>query len=147
MERYALFKSEMRFQQVLMLGTLLLAGCGPSAKTPSPTPLAQAAADGPGARLYNEYCVMCHLDGKDAPSAPSLLGSPVLLSGPEATLRILLHGSVNQSAVNPGYMPPQKFFTDQEAADLTAYVRSAFVEKAEAVPPGLAAKIRAEAMP
>jgi mono/diheme cytochrome c family protein len=130
----------MRFQQVSIF--FLLAACHPSPPAAPP-----ASSESPGAKLYNEYCVMCHLDGRDAPSAPPLVGSAVLRSGPEAALRVLLHGSAQQSALKPGFMPPQKFFTDAEAAAITAYIRSAFAGINEPVPPELAAQIRAEGKP
>jgi len=123
---------------ILCLSVVLgFAACKPA---PQKLPASEESL-GVGAGVYEQYCAICHLDGRGNETNPTLIGS-AMVSQPDATglLRIILHGSSSAR----GIMPKQDFLTDEEAAGIAAYVRKTFGKSDEAVPVELATRIRAE---
>jgi mono/diheme cytochrome c family protein len=103
----------------------------------SPPSSAQMAA---GEKVYRSDCIACHeADGSSAPRIyPPLPGNANLQSAdPASTLRIILQGAESVTtprAPNKGSMPAYDTkLTDQQIADVTTYIRNAWVNAAPAV--------------
>jgi mono/diheme cytochrome c family protein len=107
-------------------------------------PLASYKADRPsgevgphasGESVYVEHCSFCHqLDGRGRPGAvPALAGNgAVLTKGPEDVIRVILGGNLATGTFAP--MPPVgAAMTDQEIADVTDYVRTAWSNAAPVI--------------
>jgi mono/diheme cytochrome c family protein len=109
-----------------------------------------AAMTGPhthGADVYVSYCASCHqLNGVGVAGAiPALVGDgAVNAQGPEDVIRVVLGGLPAQQHYAP--MPALGAdLTDQQIADVTNYVRTAWSNHAPATTgPGLVGQIRAE---
>ena len=97
-----------------------------------------------GRTLFSSVCFACHgTDGRGAPMpaaegrtlAPSLVGSPRVLSDERATIAILLHGL--QGAVDGvdygAPMVPMNSYSDAELAGVLTYIRNTFGNRAPAV--------------
>ena len=97
-----------------------------------------------GRTLFSSVCFACHgTDGRGAPMpaaegrtlAPSLVGSPRVLSDERATIAILLHGL--QGAVDGvdygAPMVPMNSYSDAELAGVLTYIRNSFGNRAPAV--------------
>jgi len=90
--------------------------------------------DLPGAQTYLTYCASCHqLDGKGIANViPPLAGNGAVKSGgPETVIRVILGGVEAQGSYGP-MMAVGNGMTDQEVADVTDYVRSAWGNDAPA---------------
>lgn len=84
---------------------------------------APAEIDAPS--LYEQSCAMCHFDGRESEAAPALVGSKMVANDRAALIRVILHGSRDQS--KPGaIMPPTQGLTDEEIAAITTYVRQRY---------------------
>ena len=100
-----------------------------------------------GEAVYVEHCSFCHqLDGRGRPGAvPALAGNgAVQAKGAEDVIRVILGGHLATGAFAP--MPPVgAAMTDQEIADVTDYVRTAWSNAAPVIEKtGLVASIRAK---
>jgi mono/diheme cytochrome c family protein len=118
-------------------------------------PLASYKADRPsgevgphpsGENVYVEHCSFCHqLDGRGRPGAvPALAGNGLVqAAGAENVVRIILGGNLATGTFAP--MPPVGAqMTDQEIADVTDYVRTAWSNAAPVIKQtGLVGQIRA----
>jgi mono/diheme cytochrome c family protein len=100
-----------------------------------------------GENVYVEHCSFCHqLDGRGRPGAvPALAGNGVVkAAGPEDVIRVILGGNLATGTFAP--MPPVGArMTDQEIADVTDYVRTAWSNAAPVIKKtGLVGEIRAK---
>ena len=111
----------------------------------APADLANPTA--PGAQAYLNHCASCHqLDGKGIPNQiPALAGNGLVASGgPQSVIRVVVGGVEAQGTYGP-MSAVGNGMTDQEVADATNYVRSAWSNNAPAnVGPGEVATIRKE---
>lgn len=112
-----------------------------SVETP---PLSEQLAQ--GSQIYSQSCAICHYDGAGNPVAADLKGSAVVSGPPQQVINVILHGQGGVSMVNGkklnGQMPKMNYFSDQEVAAVTAYVRSSFGGPQEAVSPALVGPLR-----
>jgi mono/diheme cytochrome c family protein len=105
------------------------------------------ASKSPGAQAYLTYCSSCHqLNGEGVAGAiPALVGNgAVTAQGPEDVIRVVVGGLAAQAhyALMPALGADM---SDQEIADVTNYVRTAWSNRAPATAgPGLVGKIRAD---
>jgi len=99
-----------------------------------------------GGQIYAQSCTICHYDGSGNPAAADLKGSAVVAGEPSQVISIILHGQSGVSMVNGrklnGQMPKMSYFSDEEIAAVTAYVRATFADKQEAVDPALVKSLR-----
>ena len=113
-----------------------------------PVPAAAGAAVD-GKAVFAAQCVACHqATGKGLPGVfPPLDGSEWVQGDTRILANILLHGVNGELTVAGttynGAMPPFKQLGDAELAAVSSYIRSAWSNKAEAVPPNLFEKERA----
>jgi mono/diheme cytochrome c family protein len=83
-----------------------------------------------GQLIYNSYCISCHFNRPDAPSAtrPELtINSAVVGPDPTTFLRVLLTG-VTEADGNPDvYMPGfAKVLSDRDIVDVASYLRASY---------------------
>lgn len=99
-----------------------------------------------GGQIYAQSCTICHYDGSGNPAAADLKGSAVVVGPPAQVISIILNGQAGVSMVNGkklnGQMPKMSYFSDEEIAAVTAYVRATFADKQEAVDPALVKSLR-----
>src|ERR1700735_2576240 len=112
-----------------------------------PTKPTGRRAKSSGENVYIEHCSFCHqLDGRGrAGAVPALAGNgAVQAKGPEDVLRVILGGHLATGTFAP--MPAVGAgMTDQEIADVTDYVRTAWSNAAPVIQKtGLVADIRAK---
>ena len=97
-----------------------------------------SAASANGARIYTNYCAVCHMDdgtGVTNLNAP-LKKSSHVLGDKNKLIKILLDGLKGGKLDGEMYsnvMPSHSFLTDQQIADVLTYIRSSFGNKADAV--------------
>jgi mono/diheme cytochrome c family protein len=133
-----------------------LIACGGAERQPrdaEPAGTPAVAAAGSGEQLYQQRCVSCHqADGQGLAGAfPPLAGSEYALAANKAVpIRIVLHGMQGPVTVKGvqynGVMPPGGAgiaLSDEEAAAVLTYVRSAWGNNASAVTPQEVASERA----
>lgn len=95
----------------------------------------------PGATIYNQYCSGCHqLDGQGiAGLYPPLAQSEWVLEDKERLLDVLLNGLYGPIKVRgksyDHQMPPYRFLSDQQLADVLTYIRQSFGNNADPVAP------------
>lgn len=101
-----------------------------------------------GNQLYSKYCKTCHqADGKGVRGMFPPLSGNAKVTGPSSDIiRIVLFGldgpiTVNERDYNQP-MPPQKYLTDNQIADILTYVRSSWDNKASPVTPDEVLKVR-----
>ncbi len=97
----------------------------------------RAAADPAGEELFVANCSACHQKhGRGIPKAfPALAGDALVLGAPEEIVRVLLNGR--------GGMPSFRGqMDDGQLAAIASYVRSAWGNRAGAVPPEAFASAR-----
>lgn len=106
-------------------------------------------ATAPGAATYINSCSACHRqNGKGAAGVfPSLAGNPMVLAAhPDSLIAIVLNGSrLPSTAGAPSglAMPPYGWrYSDEEVAQLTTFVRSAWGNQAPAVTADQVAAVR-----
>ena len=103
-----------------------------------------------GSMLYGNYCASCHkADGTGLPGTfPALKGSPNIIGNKQNLIRIVLQGLAGPSTVGREKydmeMPAFHFLSDQDVADVAAYVRSAFGESQETITADDVSRIRGE---
>ena len=103
-----------------------------------------------GALVYNNYCVSCHkADGTGISGTfPPLKGAEQVQGDKKELIRIVLHGLIGPITVSGEKydmeMPAFNFLSDQEVADVVAYVRSTFGHIQETVTPAEVKKMRSE---
>ncbi len=114
--------------------TLLLVagffGCSPEEPKPmNPTDRFLLATE--GARIYEESCIQCHLDGTDGPAAPALIGSPTLQNPTQLVLGTV-RGREGRRMVNGveslSIMPAFPDLTESELAAVLTYIQATFGE-------------------
>ncbi len=117
-----------------------LAACGAGHHPPAPP--------SPGARLYVNNCLACHLgDGAGVPGVqPPLAGTPLPGGDPDVLLRWVMFGE--RPAALPrgqysGVMPQFGYLSDDDLAALLSYVRSSFGNHAAPITPATVAAVRA----
>lgn len=110
--------------------------------------------DMPGALVYMQQCVTCHLpDGKGfAPYLSPLAGNPVIQDPiPASLINIVLNSSsmVVVDGMPDAYRMPQyrALLTDQEIADVVTFIRSSWGNRASPVKAQDVAKMRKETDP
>ena len=110
-------------------------------------PSEMGGAHAPGETVYLNNCASCHqLNGEGRPgSIPALAGNSVVTAkGPENVIRVILQGRLATGTYAP--MPALgSSMSDQEIADVTDYVRTAWKNAAPVInQTGLVGDIRAE---
>lgn len=107
------------------------------------------AATGPGAKIYDTYCVACHQkDGNGLPGIyPSLLNSDLLLGEPTKPIAIVLHGFQGKIVRNGkeynGLMTPfGGILSDEQIAQVLTHERSSWGNSAEPITAEMVAKVR-----
>jgi len=107
-----------------------------------------------GQAHFTQYCANCHggdgkglIGGDDQRVAPSLAGSPRALGDADVAVRILLHGLAGEidGRTYPGLMVPLHGNEDAWLAEVLAYVRTSFGNRAPAIPLSEIARVRAAA--
>jgi glucose/arabinose dehydrogenase/mono/diheme cytochrome c family protein len=93
-----------------------------------------------GARIYNSYCAVCHMDdgtGVTNLNAPLKKSSNVMGEKSRLIKTLLngLKGGKLDGEIYSNAMPSHSFLTDKEIADVLTYVRNSFGNKASAVSP------------
>ena len=103
-----------------------------------------------GRKVYTTYCLTCHqADGGGVPGLNPPLEKTSYVSGKKTPLiRIILKG-MNQQAdidgeVYSNTMPPHKFLSNQQIADVLSFVRNSFNNKATVVTPADVKYVRAK---
>ena len=147
-----------RLPAVVLIPALIACGGAerPSGDTESPagTPaVASGPAQGSGEQLYQQRCVSCHQTNGEglAGAFPPLVGSEYALAANVAVpIRIVLNGMQGPVTVKGvqynGVMPPGGAgiaLSDEEAAAVLTYVRSAWGNSASAITPQQVATERA----
>jgi nitrite reductase (NO-forming) len=101
-----------------------------------------------GNQLYKKYCSTCHqADGKGVRGMfPPLSGNEKVIGPSSEIIKIVLFGlegpiTVNERDYNQP-MPPQKYLTDKQIADILTFVRSSWDNKASSVTPDEVLKAR-----
>lgn len=103
----------------------------------------------PGALIFNKYCASCHMaDGKGVADVfPPLTKNSWIEGDPSRLVNILLLGLSEPIMVNgkkyDQEMPPHKFLTDQEIADVLTYIRGSFGNQAGPIQKAQVSKMRA----
>jgi nicotinate dehydrogenase subunit B len=94
------------------------------------TTTAPTVASGPGARLYEGACAVCHSVGGPPlfGSRPSLaLNSNLHGAAPHNLIQVILHGIATPASSDLGYMPAFKdSMTDAQIGELVSYLRWQF---------------------
>ncbi len=124
---------------------------GPRVMTASAVLTAEEAARFNRGRRHYRACRSCHGgDGRGQEGlGPSLVGSPWVLGSPERLAALVLHGIEGPLEVHgetwddlmPGFAADSRL-TDTAIADLLAYVRQGWGNKADPVSPELVAAVR-----
>jgi glucose/arabinose dehydrogenase/mono/diheme cytochrome c family protein len=103
-----------------------------------------------GKRVYDKFCVQCHMNnGKGAPGMNPPLSKVSIVTGNKAeVIKIILNGlkepmTINNETYNNA-MPAHDFLNDQQIADVLTYIRNTFGNKADAVTPAEVLKLRAK---
>jgi mono/diheme cytochrome c family protein len=111
--------------------------------------LRSGRASQPGATIYTGSCASCHgFDAKGfGPYTPALAGNPIVLDNdPSSLINLLLNGStplVVKVTPDPYRMPQFRLqFSDQEIADVVAFIRNGWGNQAPAVTAAEVAKLR-----
>ena len=118
-------------------------------ENPEPVPAELMA----GKRVYDKFCVQCHMsNGKGAPGMNPPLSNVSLVTGEKApVIRIILNGLSEPMVINGetynNAMASHAFLNDQQIADVLTYVRNTFGNTAEAIKPEEVAKVRSANMP
>ena len=92
-----------------------------------------------GKKLYTTYCLSCHqADGGGVPGLnPPLEKTSYVLGKKKALIRIVLKGMDQKADIDGesynNTMPPHKFLTNQQIADVLTFVRNSFNNKAPAI--------------
>ncbi len=92
-----------------------------------------------GKRVYDKYCVSCHMNtGRGAPGMnPPLNGVPLVTGDKRVLISIVLNGLTQPMVIKgetySNTMAAHNFLTDQQIADVLTYVRNTFGNKAEPV--------------
>lgn len=92
-----------------------------------------------GKVVYNTYCAACHQrDGKGAPGMnPPLAGINIVAGNKQELIKIILNGYDKPAKINgesyQNVMPPHRWLTDQQIADVLSYIRQSWGNKADAV--------------
>jgi glucose/arabinose dehydrogenase/mono/diheme cytochrome c family protein len=101
-----------------------------------------------GKRVYDKFCVQCHMsNGKGAPGMnPPLSGVGLVTGDKTAVINIILKGLSEPMVINGetynNAMPSHAFLNDQQIADVLTYIRNTFGNTAEAIKPEEVAKLR-----
>ncbi|GJM29320.1 MAG: hypothetical protein DHS20C17_19550 [Cyclobacteriaceae bacterium] len=150
--------------RLLVLLTALFSACGAgqsqqdeaketpqSMINPEPEPSGSAVVNENGKKIYDQYCVVCHMaDGQGVPNAfPPLTQTEYVNGDADRLIGIVLNGLSGEIEVKGqvynGVMVAHNFLNDQEVADVITYVRSSFGNDASAVTVDQVAAIRAAA--
>lgn len=108
----------------------------------------QTTAVTEGKKVYMKHCFACHqIDGSGVPGMYPPLKKTDWVSGDKTRLiKLTLDGLKENILVNGEEfnlsMPPHKFLTDKQTADVLTYIRQSFGNKAGPVTPAEVAKIR-----
>jgi len=92
-----------------------------------------------GKKLYTTYCLTCHqADGGGVPGLnPPLEKTSYVLCKKTALIQIVLKGMDQKADIDgesySNTMPPHKFLTNQQIADVLTFVRNSFNNKAAAI--------------
>lgn len=92
-----------------------------------------------GKKLYTTYCLTCHqADGGGVPGLnPPLEKTSYVLGKKTALIQIVLKGMDQKADIDgesySNTMPPHKFLTNQQIADVLTFVRNSFNNKAAAI--------------
>ena len=92
-----------------------------------------------GNALYKQYCLTCHqADGGGVPRMnPPLIKTTYVTGDKKKLIQWVLQGSVEKVPIDgqtySNNMPPQKYLTDQQVADVLTFIRSSFGNKSSAI--------------
>lgn len=107
-------------------------------KDPNVIPEEIKKSNADGAKIYNTYCAVCHMDdgtGVANLNAP-LKNSSNVLGNKSRLIKVLLEGMKGGKLDGEMYsnvMPSHNFLTDKEIADVLSYIRNSFGNKADAI--------------
>jgi mono/diheme cytochrome c family protein len=94
-----------------------------------------------GKRIYDQYCVACHMsNGSGAPGMNPPLAGVDMVTGDKSTLiKIMLNGlsepMVIKGETYNNAMPAHSFLSDKQIADVLTYIRNTFGNKADPITP------------
>ncbi|ACU02674.1 MULTISPECIES: c-type cytochrome [Pedobacter] len=101
--------------------------------------MATAAVMANGKKIYNKYCLACHMaDGAGVPNMnPPLSKTSYVLGDKTRLIKVILNGLATGEEIDgetyTNVMPAHNFLTDQEIADVLSFVRNSFENKAAAI--------------
>ena len=113
-------------------------------ENPDPVPAELLA----GKRVYDRYCVQCHMNtGMGAPGMnPPLADVEYVTGDKQRLINIILNGMSEPVEIKGetynNAMAPHSFLSDQQIADVLTYIRNTFGNKSEAVTPEEVAAVR-----
>ena len=102
-----------------------------------------------GKKVYTTYCITCHqVDGGGVPGLNPPLEKTSYVSGKKTPLiRIVLNGMDVRDDINgdsySNTMPPHKFLSNQQVADVLTFVRNSFNNKGPVITPADVKYVRA----
>ena len=103
-----------------------------------------------GKIVYGTYCLACHqADGSGVPNMnPPIINTSWVLGSKTILIQQILKGSANKVEIDGekfhNTMPAQPQLTDQQIADVLAFVRNSFGNKASIVTPAEVKTVRAK---
>jgi nitrite reductase (NO-forming) len=109
---------------------------------------AKQSGQSTGIQLYSKYCLTCHqADGKGVRGTFPPLAGNAKVTGPSAEIiKVVLFGLKGPVTVNGrdynSVMPPQKYLSDQQIADILNYIRNNWENKAPPIKPDEVGKLR-----
>ncbi len=109
---------------------------------------AVSAPASPGKRVYDTYCMACHMsNGLGAPGMnPPLAGTKWVLGEKERLIRVVLEGLDEQVEIKgetyQNVMAAHDFLNDQQIADVLTYIRQNFGNNASAIRPEEVSAVR-----
>lgn len=122
---------------ILTAGSIQLSAQTKERKAPAAKPqLVTAAVMANGKKIYNKYCLACHMaDGGGVPNMnPPLSKTSHVLGDKTRLIKIILNGLATGEEIEgetyTNVMPAHNFLKDQEIADVLSFVRNSFENKA-----------------
>lgn len=94
-----------------------------------------------GKRVYDTYCVQCHMNnGKGAPGLnPPLAGVDMVTGDKSKVIGIILNGLKEPTMIKgetfSNTMPSHSFLSDQQISDVLSYIRNTFGNKSDKITP------------
>lgn len=124
---------------VLTAGSIHLSAQTKGKKAPVKPQAVSAAVMANGKKVYNKYCLACHMaDGAGVPNMnPPLSKTSHVLGDKTRLIKIILNGLATGEEIDgetyTNVMPAHNFLTDQEISDVLSFVRNSFENKASGI--------------